>query len=448
MSKFLDNNGVLYLWQKIKAAFVAKESGKGLSTNDFTAAYKTKLDGIATNANAYVHPGHDVWTAPSSDATITGKVGIGDNAGTKLVLYSYAVDSLGHVTDRKQTTVELKADLATTTLDGAMSASDKGKLNGIAAGATANVGTITGIKMNGSSKGTTGVVDLGTVITAHQTVKQDGVTGATVNRFGTCGTAAATAAKTVDITTGTFALEAGARVSVKFTNANTAGTPTLNVNSKGAKNIFHKGAQITTGGNKALLAGVVDFIYDGTQWHLIGNYVDTDTNTKVTSVGNHYAPSADTDEELAAALSGTAGAYALNTEYTVLTGVKAQRDAKGHVTGLTYTAQKVKDTNTTYSAATQSANGLMSKDDKKKLDGFGAASTYALKTDLAGLYKYKGSKATYSALPTSGNTTGDVWDVQSDGMNYAWNGSEWDQLGATFTIDAITNSEIDTIVAS
>ena len=274
------------------------------------------------------------------------------------------------------------------------------------------------------------------------------MTGATVNRFGTCGTAAATAAKTVDITTGTFALEAGARVSVKFTNANTAGTPTLNVNSKGAKNIFHKGAQITTGGNKALLAGVVDFIYDGTQWHLIGNYVDTDTNTKVTSVGNHYAPSADTDEELTAALSGTAGAYALNTEYTVLTGVKAQRDAKGHVTGLTYTAQKVKDTNTTYSAATQSANGLMSKDDKKKLDGFGAASTYALKTDLAGLYKYKGSKATYSALPTSGNTTGDVWDVQSDGMNYAWNGEAWDQLGATFTIDAITNSEIDTIVAS
>lgn len=30
---------------------VDKVSGKGLSTNDFTAAYKTKLDGIATGAN-------------------------------------------------------------------------------------------------------------------------------------------------------------------------------------------------------------------------------------------------------------------------------------------------------------------------------------------------------------------------------------------------------------
>ena len=114
---------------------------------------------------------------------------------------------------------------------------------------------------------------------SHQTIKQDGITGATVNRFGTCSTAAGTAAKTVSVTSGTFNLEAGARVTVKFTYANTASTPTLNVNSKGAKNIYSKGSQITTGANKSLLAGTVDLIYDGTQWHLIGNYIDTDTNT-------------------------------------------------------------------------------------------------------------------------------------------------------------------------
>ena len=129
---------------------------------------------------------------------------------------------------------------------------------------------------NGSSAQEITASDLG-ALTAHQTIKQDGITGATVNRFGTCSTAAATAAKTVSITTGTFSLEAGARVSVKFSNANTASTPTLNVAGKGAKNIFHKGAQITTGGNKALLTGVCDFIYDGAQWHLIGNYIDTNT---------------------------------------------------------------------------------------------------------------------------------------------------------------------------
>lgn len=104
--------------------------------------------------------------------------------------------------------------------------------------------------------------------------------------------------------------------------------------------------------------------------------------------------------------------------------------------------------NTTYSAASSSANGLMSKADKAKLDAFGEASTYALKTDITGLYKYKGSKATTSALPTSGNTTGDVWNVEAGGMNYVWTGSAWDALGEIFTIDAITNAEIDTIVAS
>ena len=70
----------------------------------------------------------------------------------------------------------------------------------------------------------------------------------------------------------------------------------------------------------------------------------TDTDTKVTSVDNHYTPSATATAELTATLSGSAGSFATNTEYTVLTGVKAQRDAKGHITGLTYTAQKVKDT--------------------------------------------------------------------------------------------------------
>lgn len=38
-------------------------------------------------------------------------------------------------------------------------------------GFTKNAGTITGITMNGSSKGTSGVVDLGTVLTSHQSIK-------------------------------------------------------------------------------------------------------------------------------------------------------------------------------------------------------------------------------------------------------------------------------------
>jgi len=46
MGGFLDNEGLAYLWQKIKGAFVTKETGKGLSSNDFTDAEKAKLAGL------------------------------------------------------------------------------------------------------------------------------------------------------------------------------------------------------------------------------------------------------------------------------------------------------------------------------------------------------------------------------------------------------------------
>ena len=69
---------------------------------------------------------------------------------------------------------------------------------------------------------------------------------------------------------------------------------------------------------------------------------------------SHADPTADPSSEITAAISGSAGEYAKDTEYTVLTGVKAQRDAKGHITGLTYSAQKVKDTNTEYTKGSSS----------------------------------------------------------------------------------------------
>lgn len=48
--KYLDENGLLYYHQKAKATFVAQESGKGLSTNDYTTAEKNKLAGITAGA--------------------------------------------------------------------------------------------------------------------------------------------------------------------------------------------------------------------------------------------------------------------------------------------------------------------------------------------------------------------------------------------------------------
>ena len=52
--KYLDYDGLLYFWGKIKDKLnnkVDKVEGKGLSTNDYTTAEKDKLAGIASGAN-------------------------------------------------------------------------------------------------------------------------------------------------------------------------------------------------------------------------------------------------------------------------------------------------------------------------------------------------------------------------------------------------------------
>lgn len=71
----------------------------------------------------------------------------------------------------------------------------------------------------------------------------------------------------------------------------------------------------------------------------------------------------------------------------------------------------------------------------------------ALKSDITGLYKYKGSVASFDALPAEDNAPGDVWNVESTGMNYAWDGEAWDALGGMFEIETISNAEIDELLA-
>lgn len=133
---------------------------------------------------------------------------------------------------------------------------------------------------------------------------------------------------------------------------------------------------------------------------------------------------------------------------------KVTVDNTGHVSSVEavtkddVTALGIPGQDTTYSPATSSANGLMSSTDKSKLDGFSDASNYVLKSDVSGVYQYKGSVATFAELPSSGNKAGDVWDVQENGMNYAWDGTKWDPLGTSFEVMAITNAEIDAILAT
>lgn len=84
--------------------------------------------------------------------------------------------------------------------------------------------------------------------------------------------------------------------------------------------------------------------------------------------------------------------------------------------------------------------------------------TFALKTDLtplatkaeveeklagavASVYRYKGSVATEDELPKEQNVVGDVWNVDADGANVAWDGEKWDKLGGPIDLSAYATIE-------
>ena len=124
--------------------------------------------------------------------------------------------------------------------------------------------------------------------------------------------------------------------------------------------------------------------------------------------------------------------------------VRVQQDTAGQVTVSDYIAQL------RVATASASVDGLMTSSDYSKLAAFDTADKYALKTDISGIYKYKGSVATASLLP-SNPSTGDVYNIEAEstygpaGTNVAWDGTAWDSLGGLFSITSITNAEIDAI---
>lgn len=63
-------NGLPAIKNWILGKFVQKETGKGLSANDFTLAEKEKLTGIAESANKYVHPSYTTKAAGAYKVTI------------------------------------------------------------------------------------------------------------------------------------------------------------------------------------------------------------------------------------------------------------------------------------------------------------------------------------------------------------------------------------------
>ena len=93
--------------------------------------------------------------------------------------------------------------------------------------------------------------------------------------YATCDTAAGTAAKVVSLAAGTLSLKAGATVAVKFTYANIASSPTLNIASTGAKAMYIQGVRDVYWTDGATVA----FTYDGASWRVASEPVYAPTAT-------------------------------------------------------------------------------------------------------------------------------------------------------------------------
>lgn len=83
--------------------------------------------------------------------------------------------------------------------------------------------------------------------------------------YGTCDTDAGTAAKVATLSG--YSLVNGGIVAIKFNNAVTSASSTLNINNKGAKAIFFKNVALATNVIKA--GDLVTFMYDGTYYRVL-----------------------------------------------------------------------------------------------------------------------------------------------------------------------------------
>lgn len=93
--------------------------------------------------------------------------------------------------------------------------------------------------------------------------------------YATCDTAAGTVAKVASLAAGTLSLKAGATVAVKFTYANTASSPTLNIAGTGAKAMYIQGVRDVYWTDGA----TVTFTYDGANWRVASEPVYAPTAT-------------------------------------------------------------------------------------------------------------------------------------------------------------------------
>lgn len=369
MSKAIDlENGLPAIKTWVEGKFVEKETGKGLSTNDYTTDEKTKLAGIAAGAEVNVQSDWNV-TSTTSDAYIKNKPSIPAASSTAPKMDGTAAAGTGTTwarADHVHPTDTSRAPLASPALTGTPTAPTA------AAGTnTTQIATTEFVKNAVDNVH----IDVDSALddTSTNPVQNKVVAAALDNKVD---------ASVTDDGATTAILNNGVLASATYSQGSGSSAIYNQVRVNGATAELYgssgttKSASVVANQNGSVSISAIN-----------GSNTNSITlNSTQTTIENVVAPTANGD--------------AANKKYVddALTEAKSYADGK-----------------------------------------------------VAGLYNYKGSVATYAALPAS-PATGDVYNVEAAygdypaGTNWAWTGAVWDALGGSFTIDFATAAEVTAVL--
>lgn len=180
-------------------------------------------------------------------------------------------------------------------------------------------------------------------------------------------------------------------------------------------------------------------IYNDEQYFAIGDlsgyvhneYFDDGVNAIVLNDGedgSHFVRQRYSDDTRAEIFLG-------NSSYSHSSNITLTADEVGVYTNHLYTDRNYTPTQD-YDITTKEYvdNSISSISIPTKTSDLTNDSGFLTSSDIAAVLKYKGTKASYSALPSTGNTTGDVWHVTDTGAEYAWDGSTWQELGTAIDL--------------
>lgn len=430
-NKYLNQDGLLYLWQKIKgllAGKVDKVEGMGLSSNDYTAADKAKLAAIEEGANKTIV--NNTLTSTSTTealAAAQGKVldekikavedSLGELGYGDMMKATYDANGDGIVDNADKLGGHLPTYFATAAELQAANEEIAKKVEKVDGKGLSTNDLTNELKGQYDAAYAHSQVDHAPADAERNAIVTVSVNGAAVGADANRNVNIVMPTKVSEFTNDAGYLTAHQDISGKLDVDGNGSDVTATFMAASAREVPVSGEKLSV-----IFGKIAKYLADLKSVAFSGSYNDLTNLPEIPVVTN------DLTNELKAQYDA-AHAHAIAEHAPV----NAQANV---IEAVTVNGQAVACNDKCVDIIVPTTVAALSD-----------AGDYALKADIVNVYKYKGSVANFEALPAEGNVAGDVYNTEDTGMNYAWTGSAWDNLGEIFAIEHISNAEIDAILA-